>query len=73
VIKWDGRGLRLPLQTISFLQEGTVISKIIFEGIPLFVRRLDLRQPDYAVSICSQKEYLIEELQEVDENFLINY
>ena len=73
VIKWDGRGLRLPLQTISFLQEGTVISKIIFEGSPLFVRRLDLLQPDYAVSICSQKEYLIEELQEIDENFLINY
>ena len=73
VIKWDGRGLRLPLQTISFIQEGTAISKIIFEGSPLFVRRLDLLQPDYAVSICSQQEYAIEELQEIDENFLINY
>ena len=73
VIKWDGRGLRLPLQTISVASERKLISEINFEGNTLVIKRLDLLQPHYAISICSQKETAIEHQQEINENFLIKY
>ena len=73
VIKWDGRGLRLPLQRISVVDKGKLISAINFEGEKLHLRRLNILQPDYAVSICTQQESEVEELQEIDKNFLIKY
>ena len=73
MIKWDGRGLRLPLQTISVASERKLISEINFEGNTLVIKRLDLLQPHYAISICSQKETAIEDQQEINENFLIKY
>ena len=73
VIKWDGRGLRLPLQRISVADKGKLISAINFEGEKLHLKRLNILQPDYAVSICTQQESEVEELQEIDKNFLIKY
>ena len=73
VIKCDGRGLRLPLQTISVTSERNMLSKINFEEKQLFIKRLNILHPHYAVSVCSSKENEIEELLEVNENFLIKY
>ena len=73
VIKWDGRGLRLPLQKISVVDKGKLISAINFEGEKLYLKRVDFLQPDYAVSICAQQESEVEELQKIDKNFLIKY
>ncbi len=73
IIKWDGRGLRMPLESISLVTQEEKISVINFEGNNLFLKRLDFLMPDYTVTICGQKEVEIEELQKLDENFLIKY
>ena len=73
IIKWDGRGLRLPLQNISVTDRDRILSQIYFEEQKLFLTQLDLLQPVYAISICSQQNTKIEEIENIDSNFLTKY
>jgi len=73
IIKWDGRGLRIPLTEISLTDDEKAVSEIIFEGEHLFLKRLDLFSLDYALSICSSKEIHLSEIKEIDANFLTKY
>ena len=73
VIKWDGQGLRLPLQSISVAEQNHISSQIEFEGQKLFLIQLDLLQPAYAISICSQQDINIEEIESIDSIFLTKY
>lgn len=53
LMKWDGRGLRLPMQKLSFVKAGQLTNEILFEGKRLFLREYTDFLPEYAISICS--------------------
>lgn len=53
-MKWDGRGLRLPMQSFSVVQDGILVEKMIFgEKVISFQ---EYRLQGYAVSICAEQE-----------------
>lgn len=58
LLKWDGRGLHLPMSEISLISEKTFADSIFFEGKKLYFRDYDFLQPAYAFSICSEKSFL---------------
>lgn len=54
LMKWDGRGLRLPMQSFSVVQDGILVEKMIFgEKVISFQ---EYRLQGYAVSICAEQE-----------------
>ena len=71
LIKWDGRGLRIPLHTISCVKDGQMAEQIDFEGKRLFFGDWDI--PEYAFSLCSEKEFQIDEITEVTTKILTKY
>lgn len=76
VIKWDGRGLRLPLQEISFVKkelynkEETLIDSIQFNRKQLFVREYPELLPQYALCVCSETADFSPFLEEICEKIL---
>lgn len=54
LMKWDGRGLRLPMQTFSVIQDNTLVNELTFEGKTISFH--EHRLPGYAVSICWEEE-----------------
>lgn len=61
--KWDGRGLRLPFQSLSFVENGEISDEILFEGKKLYIHEVPL--DGYALCICSGKkenEIILEEI-----------
>ena len=71
LIKWDGRGLRIPLHTISCVKENKMVDQLEFEGKRVFFHELDI--PEYAFSICSEKELKINEIMEITTKILTKY
>ncbi|WP_458406775.1 4'-phosphopantetheinyl transferase family protein [Anaerotignum sp.] len=71
IIKWDGRGLRLPLQDISLVEQERIVDQISFEGKQLFLKEYDTLFPDYALSICSENESFRCKAEEITLEFLI--
>ena len=71
LIKWDGRGLRIPLHTISCVKEGQMAEQINFEGKTLFFGEWNM--PAYAFSVCSEKEFRVDEITEVTTKILTKY
>ena len=71
LIKWDGRGLRIPLHTISCIMENKMVEQLQFEEKRVFFRELDI--PEYAFSICSEKELKINEITEITTKILTKY
>lgn len=57
LLKWDGRGLHLPMQKISFVTENTFADSVFFEGKRLCFQDYDFLQPAYAFSVCSEKSF----------------
>lgn len=72
LIKWDGRGLRLPLNQFSFIK-GQICDTLAFRGKQLHFKSLDILMPEYAISICSEKEIQLNECAEITEKFLTEY
>lgn len=71
LIKWDGRGLRIPLHTISCVMDNKMIEQLQFEEKSVFIQELDI--PEYAFSICSEKELKINEITEITTKILTKY
>lgn len=57
LLKWDGRGLHLPMSEISLIAEKSFTDSICFEGKKLYFRDYDFLQPAYAFSVCSEKSF----------------
>ncbi len=53
LMKWDGRGLRLPMQSFSVVQDDIPVERMIFEEKAVFFHQY--RIPGYAVSICAEQ------------------
>ena len=68
LIKCDGRGLRIPLYEISVIEDA-----ICFEGKIIYNKDLNILQPQYSISLSSEKEIIIEEIREITSNFLTKY
>lgn len=68
LIKCDGRGLRIPLYEISMID-----NDISFEGKRIYSKDLNILQPQYSISLSSEKEIIMEEIREITSNFLTNY
>ena len=71
LIKWDGRGLRIPLHTISCVKDGQMVEQMNFEGKMVFFGKWNI--PKYAFSICSEKELEINKLTEITTKILTKY
>jgi len=54
LIKWDGRGLRLPLQEISFIKNGTLTDILEWEDKTLYFKEYPKINEKYAVCICKE-------------------
>lgn len=67
LMKWDGRGLRLPMQSFSVVQDGIPVERMIFEGKVISFQ--EYRLQGYAVSICAeQRQFSDEESIKYDKN-----
>lgn len=73
IVKWDGRGLRIPLTDLTVIDKGQKVKEIDFERKKVYLYFSDLLLPGYALSICSEKQILMERIQEIDTNFLTKY
>ena len=54
LIKWDGRGLRLPLQEISFVKNETLTDTLEWEGKTLYFREYPKISENYATCVCKE-------------------
>lgn len=54
LIKWDGRGLHLPIVQLSFVQDGVLVDTIPFEGKLLYFREYQDLLPQYAICLCNE-------------------
>ncbi len=68
LIKWDGRGLRIPLTDIPAIHEQTV-----FEAQHLYFKEFDILSPDYIISICSDTNEMKVQIQDATSIFLTKY
>ena len=68
LLKCDGRGLRIPLYEISVIN-----NNIILEGKVIYSMDLDILQPQYSISLSSEKEIKMDEIREITSNFLTKY
>ena len=73
LIKWDGRGLKIPMNQLSFIKDNKWLSEVGFENNVLFVQEVDVLLPEYACSICSSKPFRIRNIIEIDTKILTNY
>ena len=73
LIKWDGRGLRLPLHQLSFVSNNTVCNTILFQNKKLYFHDITILMPEYALCICSDNEIHLDHCIEITEKFLTNY
>lgn len=72
LIKWDGRGLRLPLQELSFVENNSIVDTLVFDGKKLNFKKIDIQEQYFCV-VCDENEVDSFEMKEVDWNFLIKY
>ena len=65
LMKWDGRGLRLPLRELSFVRDGDLSDEISFENQKLHVREYADFLPQYAVCVCSRERTCAEKIEAI--------
>ena len=73
LIKWDGRGLKLVLNELSFIKNNEWVNEIQFEDNTLFIHDFNSLIPEYTCSICSDKPVKIGDIIEIDTKILTNY
>ena len=59
------------MHTISCIMENKMVEQLQFEEKRVFFRELDI--PEYAFSICSEKELKINEITEITTKILTKY
>ncbi|MBQ7757621.1 4'-phosphopantetheinyl transferase family protein [Anaerotignum sp.] len=72
LIKWDGRGLRLPLEQVSFVKDGILVDKVKFEGKILHFKEYQELLPQYAICICNETGNFSEIIEEITAESLKN-
>ena len=65
LIKWDGRGLHLPLQEISFVKNGKMVDTLEWEGKTLYFKEYPNISENYAVCICKEDADFMIDAEEV--------
>lgn len=73
LIKWDGRGLRLPLHHFSFIHNNHICDSLHFQGKQLYFKEITILMPAYAICICSEQKIEQKECTEITEKFLTKY
>lgn len=71
VLKWDGRGLRLPMQSFSTVQNGMLADEMMLGEKRLYFWRCCL--PGYAVSVCAETAEFIQAPTEIMTKLLNKY
>lgn len=70
LIKWDGRGLRLPLQEISFVKNGALTDTLEWEGKTLYFREYPKIDENYAVCVCREAADFASDAEEITPQML---
>ena len=65
LLKWDGRGLRLPMERFSLIQDGILTDAISFEGKKLYFREYTRLLPKYALCLCDAAGNFPETIKEI--------
>ena len=73
LIKLDGRGLRIPLLELPMIRNGNFQNTFLFEDNNVYFKELPILLPEYTICICSNSEFIPDQIFEVTENFLIKY
>ena len=73
ILKWDGRGLRLPLSEISLINEGYPCHDILHEGKKLHFHEYADLLPEYSICICSEQEGFPKHVEEITTEILTKY
>ena len=73
LLKWDGRGLRLPMEQFSFVQDDNLTDAILFEGNTLHFREYQELFQEYAVCLCNGTGIFPEKMRQITAGFLIKY
>lgn len=73
LIKWDGRGLRLPLQEISFVKNGTLTDTLEWDGKTLYFREYPKISENYAVCVCKEDMDFAPNAEELTAEMLKNF
>ncbi len=73
LIKWDGRGLRLPLQEISFVKNGTLTDTLEWDGKTLYFREYPKISESYAVCVCNEGMDFTPNAEELTAEMLKNF
>ena len=66
LIKWDGRGLRLPLAQLSFVKDGKLLDFIEFDDKTLFFREYQEFLQEYTLCICNEDVIFPDKLEKID-------
>ncbi len=72
LIKWDGRGLQLPMEQLSFVQDGILMDTMTFEGKQLYFREYQDLLPQYAICLCDEIGIFSEKIVEITAKNLKN-
>lgn len=64
LIKWDGRGLRLPLSEFSFVLEGVMQDELHFAGKKLYFQEYSMLA-GYGICVCAEKDAFSQEIEEI--------
>lgn len=70
--KWDGRGLRLSMEQLSFVWDGILLDKTFFEGKQLYFQEYQDLLPEYALCICCETDHFSEKIEEITAESLKN-
>lgn len=65
LIKWDGRGLRLPLEKLSFVADDVLLDTILFEDKVLHFKEYHHLLPRYTISLCNEDGIFSENVAEI--------
>lgn len=65
LIKWDGRGLRLPLEQLSFVADDVFLDTILFEDKVLHFKEYHHFLPRYSICLCNENGTFSEQTTEI--------
>lgn len=73
LIKWDGRGLRIPLEQLSFVKDEQLLDFLEFEGKRLYFREYPNIIEGYAVCLCQEEKAFPPKAEEITPQMLKNF
>lgn len=73
LIKWDGRGLRLPLAQLSFVQNGALTDTLAWEEKPLYFQEYPKSIEKYAICVCTEDKKFLSNATELTAEMLKNF